>query len=73
MMGAFLDALGIAHEDGMIRDEATTPDPAKLTAAVAAIAGAYPAADVALYLKTLLYQDPETWRPLQDAPEANMR
>ena len=73
MMGAFLDALGIAHEDGMIRDEGAAPDPAKVPAAVAAIAKAYPAADVALYLKTLLCQDPEAWRGLQDLPEANVR
>ena len=73
MMGAFLDALGIAHDDGMIRDETPTPDPAKRPAAVAAIAGAYPAADVALYLRTLLCQDPETWRGLLDVPEANAR
>src|SRR5262245_65887649 len=30
MMGAFLDALGIAHENGLIQDEAVAPDAAKL-------------------------------------------
>src|SRR5438309_9040802 len=26
MMGAFLDAIGIAHDNGVIRDDAVTPD-----------------------------------------------
>ena len=33
------------------------------------MAGQYPADDVALYLSTLLWQDPETWGALADAPE----
>jgi hypothetical protein len=65
MMGAFLDALGIAHENGLIQDEAVTPDPAKIPGAAAAIAGKYPAPDVSLYLNTLLWQDPASWGPLE--------
>jgi hypothetical protein len=65
MMGAFLDALGIAQENGLIRQDAGTPDPAKMAAAVAAIAREYPAHDVALYLNTLLWQDPAAWGSLQ--------
>ena len=65
MMGAFLDALGIAHENGLIRGDAGTPDPAKMAAAAAAIAREYPAPDVALYLNTLLWQDPAAWGALQ--------
>ena len=42
MMGAFLDVLGIPHENGVIQDDTVTPDPAKTTAAVAAIAREYP-------------------------------
>jgi hypothetical protein len=61
MMGAFLDALGIAHENGLIEEEAPTPDPAKIGPAAAAIAAVYPAEHVALYLNTLLCQDPDTW------------
>ena len=70
MMGAFLDALGIAHENGLIQDETVTPDPAKTVAAAAAIASQYPAEDVSLYLKTLLLQDPMTWAALQDVVES---
>jgi hypothetical protein len=69
MMGAFLDALGIAHDHGLIRDSKVTPDTAKLGPAVAALASAYPAADVSLYLDTLLCHDPQTWRALQGLPD----
>jgi hypothetical protein len=44
MMASFLDALGIAHEDGLIEE-------------------------VALYLSTLVWQDPETWGALTEVPE----
>jgi hypothetical protein len=66
MMGAFLDALGIAHEDGLIQEDNVVPDKAKIAPAAAAIAKAYPAADVSIYLNTLLCQDPETWSALKD-------
>ena len=65
MMGAFLDAMGIAHDNGVIRDDAVTPDPTKITAAAAAIATDYPAHDVSLYLSTLLWQDPVSWGALR--------
>ena len=69
MMGAFLDALGIRHDNGLIEDDAATPDPSKIAAAVAAIVGSYPADDVSLYLNTLLSQDPESWAALENVPE----
>src|SRR5881227_1788500 len=46
MMGAFLDALGIAHENGLIQEDAVKPDPAKIGPAVDAIAKTFPAEDV---------------------------
>src|SRR5690606_32113447 len=70
MMGSFLDALGVAHESGVIaEDEAPKPSPDALLKAAEAIAASYPADDVALYLSTLLWQDPETWGALADAPQ----
>lgn len=70
MMGSFLDALGVTHDNGMIADDSVQPPgEAKLKAAATAIAATYPAQDVALYLSTLLWQDMETWGPLTDAPE----
>jgi hypothetical protein len=65
MMGAFLDALGIAHENGLIaEDETPKPEAAKIDEAATALAAAYPAEDVRLYFETLLVQDPDTWGAL---------
>ena len=69
MMGDFLDALGIVHEEGLINEEEVKPDAEKIGPAVKAIAAKYPADDVSLYLNTLLCQDPETWKTLADVPE----
>jgi hypothetical protein len=69
MMGAFLDALGVTHKDGLIDDEATKPDAAKMGNAAAQIASNYPAENVSLYLNTLLCQDPETWAGLAEVPQ----
>jgi hypothetical protein len=69
MMGAFLDALGIAHENGLIQEDDVKPEAAKVAPAAAAIATTFPAADVSLYLNTLLCQDPETWGALEGVPE----
>ena len=70
MMAAFLDSLGIAHEDGLISDEALSPpDVEKLKVTATELAAKYPADDVSLYLSTLISQDPETWQALADLPE----
>ena len=70
MMGSFLDALGIAHEHGLISDDEMEPPSAeRLRAAAATVAKSYPPEDVALYLSTLVWQDPDTWGALADVPE----
>lgn len=70
MMGAFLDALGIAHDDGLIKDETPqAPDAVTLDKGVSALVAAYPKADVARYFWVLLWQDPETWGGLKGRPE----
>ena len=67
MMSAFLDELGITHEDGLIADDAVpAPDAAKLSAAAKSLAQKFPAEDVRLYLATLVSQDPDTWGGLVD-------
>ena len=71
MMGAFLDALGIAHENGVIKDDGVKPDPSKIAAAAAQIEKQFPEQDVRLYLTTLVCQDPETWGALSDLPILN--
>ena len=71
MMARFLDELGIPHEEGLIADEnLTPPPPERLASAAKALAGAFPAEDVSLYLSTLRWQDPETWGRLADVAEA---
>src|SRR6266540_914488 len=51
MMGAFLDLLGIAHENGLINQEdLPQPDPAKVKQAAKDLETKYPAEDVSLYL-----------------------
>jgi hypothetical protein len=69
MMGTFLDALGINHEEGLIQDDEVKPDPEKVGPAAAQIAGQFPPDHVSLYLNTLLCQDPETWGVLEGLPE----
>jgi hypothetical protein len=65
MMSAFLDLLGIQHENGLISDEnVTKPEAAKVQQAAKDLAGKFPPDDVSLYLTTLVSQDPETWEPL---------
>jgi len=62
MMGAFLDSLGITHEDGLISEEnVTKPAAEKLGTAAAALLSNYPQEDVTLYFSTLVSQDPDTW------------
>ena len=62
MMGAFLDALGIAHEDGLINeDNVTVPDAEKVKEAAAELAGKFPPDEVWL-LHTLVSQDPRHGR-----------
>jgi hypothetical protein len=70
MMGAFLDLLGIPHDNGLINEEhIAKPDPEKVKQAANDLAATYPPEDVALYLATLVSQDPETWESLVDVAE----
>src|SRR3954452_2917246 len=69
MMGAFLDALGLKHDNGLIEDDDAKPDAEKIGPAVETIAAKYPAEDVSLYLTTLVCQDPETWGGLSSFPQ----
>jgi hypothetical protein len=72
MMAAFLDALGIAHDNGLIKDDGAKPEASKLGPAVEQIGKQFPADDVRLYLNTLLCQDPGTWGALAERPEIKL-
>ena len=70
MMSAFLDLLGIAHENGLITEEnVPKPDAAKVQGAVKELAARFPPDEVSLYLSTLVSQDPETWEGLIDVAQ----
>jgi hypothetical protein len=71
MMAAFLNSVGVTHEEGLITDEhVARPESEKLKAAAADLASKFPSDDVALYLSTLVSQDPETWGELAGLSEA---
>jgi hypothetical protein len=66
LMAAFLDALGIAHEDGLITAEDVSAPPADtLAAAAQAVRASFPSDDVELYLRTLATLDGDTWTHLE--------
>jgi hypothetical protein len=73
LLVAFLDALGLAHEDGILKEEAEADmpplaeEPARR--AVLALAGSFPRTQLLTYLNVLLLQDPERWRALERAPD----
>jgi hypothetical protein len=69
MMAAFLDALEIKHENGLIEEDAVKPEPEKVAPAAARLAEQFPAEDVKIYLNTLLSQDPDTWGALAGLPQ----
>jgi hypothetical protein len=74
MMSAFLDSLGIKHEDGLIaEDAAPKPDADALEKAAAELPTKYPADDVSLYFSTLVSQDPDTWGGLAAASLVDAR
>jgi hypothetical protein len=69
LLGSFLDALGVPHRDGEISDQARLepPAPEVMAAAVDRVYQGFPAAEVEVYLATLLALDPAFWgglRPL---------
>lgn len=65
MMGAFLDALSIEHDHGLITaEEVPAPDKAKLEEAVRTLKSTFAADAVQLYLHTLVLLDGDTWAEL---------
>ena len=65
LMGSFLDALGIAHENGVITaEQVEAPTADQIKKAVETIRASYSAEAVDLYLRTLVAVDGDTWREL---------
>jgi len=71
LLGAFLDALSLPHEEGVLKEEADSAPPVDVERAKAAVAAlsSYPPAEVRTYLNTLWLQDPDRWAALESAPE----
>ena len=62
LMSAFLTALGIQHEEGLIKDEdVPAPSREQLAEAVASVRANFDSGDLDLYLRTLATLDAETW------------
>jgi hypothetical protein len=67
MLGIFLDAVGLPHEDGLLKEEAdavSLGDP-QLRAGVDALKARFDAHEIDTYLNTLWLQDPERWEGLR--------
>jgi len=73
LMGAFLDALGIEHEEGLIKAEDVEPPPAdRLRTATETLGASFPEEDVELYLRTLAALDGDTWAHMDEVlPPSN--
>ena len=66
LMGAFLDALGIAHENGLIEDDEREAGSGEARAGGRAVAEQVSRRGRVALSDTLLCQDPETWGALAD-------
>jgi hypothetical protein len=71
MLGTFLDAVGLPHEDGILKEEAeaTTLDEARLRAGLDALKARFRGHEIRTYLNTLWLQDPDRWEGLRGLPE----
>lgn len=70
LLVAFLDALGLPHEDGVLVEETEPPPLGEADARKAASAlGGFPRPHVATYFNTLWLQDRERWHVLEAVVE----
>jgi hypothetical protein len=72
LLGAFLDLLGIPHEEGVLKEEAgqlSAPTPEQVKSAVLGLAAKFAPHEVETYLNTLWLQDPDHWGALEGSSE----
>ena len=68
LMAAFLDALEIKHDNGLISEESVpAPSRERIAAAITTLKGTFPPEDVDLYLRTLAALDEDTWAEVDAA------
>jgi len=67
MLATFLDAAGVPHENGLLKDDGPEGPlgEAPARAGVKALLAAYPREQVLTYLNTLWLQDPDRWAALE--------
>jgi len=73
MLCDFLDALAIAHKEGVVEDLPETMDDAKLRTAVDTLLAKYPAEVVAVYLNAFNDMNEVNWPNLKTILEADKR
>ena len=74
MLAPFLDAVGLPHENGILKDEAGEPvSEAAARAGVKALLASFPRAEIETYLNTLWLQDPERWAAIPEVIGASGR
>lgn len=66
LLVAFLDGVGLAHEDGLLAEDTSAPPVGEGAArrGYEAVSGAFPEAQVRTYLNTLWLQDHDRWEVL---------
>ena len=72
MLATFLDAAGLAHENGVLADDdagAAVPEDAAGKGVEALRAAGHDAETIRTYLNTLWLQDPERWKALEALPD----
>jgi hypothetical protein len=74
MLAVFLDAAGLAHDNGVLKDDeggdAAVGEAAARKGVEALRAAGHTADQVRTYLNTLWLQDPDRWKSLEALPEA---
>ena len=73
MLVDFLDALGIAHKDGVVDELPESMEDAKLQAAVDALLAKYPPEVVAVYLNAFNEMNEVEWKNLKGMLETDKR
>jgi len=69
LLGAFLDAVGVAHDNGIMSEEPGAPVGEDVLRRGVDALSAFPRPQVEAYLNTLFLQDPERWAALPKAVE----
>ena len=73
MLIDFLDALGIAHKEGVVDDLPATVDDAKLKEAIEKLLAKYPREEVAVYLNAFYSMNEVSWLNLKTLLESEPR